>query len=444
MSVSGTSNQIKRKIKKGQNPKVNIITMGCSKNLVDSEVMMKQFQGNHFKITEQADDADVIIINTCGFIAAAKEESVNTILDAVDLKINGNAEKVLVTGCLIERYKSDLEKEIPEVDRFFGTNQLNAVLEELGAVYKKELLGERLLTMPKHFAYMKISEGCDNPCSFCAIPLMRGKHVSKSIEELVHEAELLGQQGVKELNLIAQDLTYYGLDLYGSRKIDKLMQELCRVDGIEWIRMNYAYPNKFPMEMIDVMAAEKKICKYLDMPVQHLSSNVLKDMRRGITRERTLDLISEIRSKIPDITLRTTLIVGFPTETEKEFQILLDAVNEIKFDRLGTFTYSIEDDTTAIPLGDPVSAEVKEERQKMIMEAQKIISREKNEMKIGKTFKTIIDRNEGEWLVGRTEGDGPEVDNEVIIESGKGKVGEFVNVKIHDAEDFDLFGTIVS
>lgn len=444
MSVIGTTNQIKRKIKKGQNPKVNIITMGCSKNLVDSEVMMKQFQGNHFKITEQATDADVIIINTCGFIAAAKEESVNTILDAVDLKLNGQAEKVLVTGCLIERYKSDLEKEIPEVDRFFGTNQLNAVLEELGAVYKKELLGERLLTTPKHFAYMKISEGCDNPCSFCAIPLMRGKHVSKSIEELVHEAELLGQQGVKELNLIAQDLTYYGLDLYGSRKIDKLMQELCRVDGIEWIRMNYAYPNKFPMEMIDVMASESKICKYLDMPVQHLSSNVLKDMRRGITRERTLDLIQEIRAKIPDITLRTTLIVGFPTETDKEFQILLDAVNEIKFDRLGTFTYSIEDDTTAVPLGDPISAEVKEERQKLIMEAQKIISREKNETKIGKTFKTIIDRNEGEWLVGRTEGDGPEVDNEVIIESGKGKVGEFVNVKIHDAEDFDLFGTIVS
>lgn len=437
------SSQLKKKIKRGENPKVNIITMGCSKNVVDSEVMMKQFQGNHFKVTDKSDDADIIIINTCGFIAAAKEESVNTILEAIEYKNSGSAEKVLVTGCLIERYKSELEKEIPEVDKYFGTNQLNAVLEELGAVYKTELVGERMLTTPKHFAYLKISEGCDNPCSFCAIPLMRGKHVSKRIEELVHEAEMLSQQGVKELNLIAQDLTYYGLDVYGTRKIDKLLESLCGVSGIEWIRLNYAYPNKFPFEMIDVMAEQPKICNYLDMPIQHLSSNVLKDMRRGITRERTLELIDKIRTKIPDITLRTTLIVGFPTETDKEFEILLDGIKEIKFDRLGSFTYSIEDDTTAVPMGDPIPKEVKEERQKLIMEAQGKISREKNEAKIGQTFKTIIDRIDGDWLVGRTEADGPEVDNEVIIENGKGKIGQFVNVEITDAEDFDLFGTIV-
>lgn len=443
MLESNNKNQIKKKIKKGQHPTVNIITMGCSKNQVDSEVMMRQFQGNQFKITDQADQADIVIVNTCGFISAAKEESINTILDAVELKQRGSAEKVLVTGCLIERYKKDLEKEIPEVDRFFGTNQLNAILEELGAVYKKELVGERYLTTPKHFAYMKISEGCDNACSFCAIPLMRGKHVSRSMDELVYEAQLLAEKGVKELNLIAQDLTYYGLDLYGARKIDKLIQELCKVDGIEWIRLNYSYPNKFPMELIDVMASEKKVCNYLDMAIQHLSTQVLKDMRRGITRERTIDLISQIRTKIPDITLRTSIIVGFPTETEKEFQILLDGIKELRLDRVGTFTYSIEDDTTAVPFGDPIPAAVKEERQRIIMEAQRLISREKNEQKIGKIFKTIIDRVEDDWLVGRTEGDGPEVDNEVIITSGKASVGDFVNVLIDDAEDFDLFGTLV-
>lgn len=443
MLDSNNKNQIKKKIKKGQHPTVNIITMGCSKNQVDSEVMMRQFQGNQFKITDQADQADIVIVNTCGFISAAKEESINTILDAVELKQRGSAEKVLVTGCLIERYKKDLEKEIPEVDRFFGTNQLNAILEELGAVYKKELVGERYLTTPKHFAYMKISEGCDNACSFCAIPLMRGKHVSRSMDELVYEAQLLAEKGVKELNLIAQDLTYYGLDLYGARKIDKLIQELCKVDGIEWIRLNYSYPNKFPMELIDVMASEKKVCNYLDMAIQHLSTQVLKDMRRGITRERTIDLISQIRTKIPDITLRTSIIVGFPTETEKEFQILLDGIKELRLDRVGTFTYSIEDDTTAVLLGDPIPAAVKEERQRIIMEAQRLISREKNEQKIGKVFKTIIDRVEDDWLVGRTEGDGPEVDNEVIIHSGKASVGDFVNVLIDDAEDFDLFGNMV-
>ncbi|MBN8705146.1 MAG: 30S ribosomal protein S12 methylthiotransferase RimO [Bacteroidetes bacterium] len=443
MSLTGVRS-ISKKIKKGQFPTVNIITMGCSKNLVDSEEMMRQFQGNQFKISHESENADIIIINTCGFIDAAKEESINTILDAVDLKENGTVSKVLVTGCLIERFKSDLERELPEVDKFFGTNQLNAVLEELGAVYKKELVGERLITTPKHFAYMKISEGCDHPCSFCAIPLMRGKHVSKPIDQIIKEAQFLAGQGVKELNLIAQDLTFYGMDQTGKRTLAPMLRELAQVDGIEWIRLNYAYPNNFPMEMIEVMASESKICNYLDMPIQHLSSQVLKDMRRGITRERTETLIKDIRSIIPDITLRTTLIVGFPSEGEKEFNELAEGIQDLKFDRLGTFTYSQEENTTAVPLGDPVPKEEKERRQKTIMEIQGKISREKNEAKIGKTVKVIVDRQDEDWLVGRTEADGPEVDNEVIIQEGHALPGTFVNVEIVDAEDFDLFGRIVS
>lgn len=443
MSLTGVRS-ISKKIKKGQFPTVNIITMGCSKNLVDSEEMMRQFQGNQFKISQEPEDADIIIINTCGFIDAAKEESINTILDAVDLKENGTVSKVLVTGCLIERFKSDLERELPEVDKFFGTNQLNAVLEELGAVYKKELVGERLITTPKHFAYMKISEGCDHPCSFCAIPLMRGKHVSKSIDQIIKEAQFLAGKGVKELNLIAQDLTYYGMDQTGKRTLAPMLRELASVDGIEWIRLNYAYPNHFPMDMIEVMASEPKICKYLDMPIQHLSSQVLKDMRRGITRERTESLIRDIRSIIPDIALRTTLIVGFPSEGEKEFNELAEGIQELKFDRLGTFTYSLEENTTAVPLGDPVPKEEKERRQKAIMEIQGKISRQKNEAKIGQTLKVIIDRQDENWLVGRTEADGPEVDNEVIIQEGRANPGTFVQVEIVDAEDFDLFGKIVS
>lgn len=443
MSLTGVRS-ISKKIKKGQFPTVNIITMGCSKNLVDSEEMMRQFQGNQFKISQEPEDADIIIINTCGFIDAAKEESINTILDAVDLKENGTVSKVLVTGCLIERFKSDLERELPEVDKFFGTNQLNAVLEELGAVYKKELVGERLITTPKHFAYMKISEGCDHPCSFCAIPLMRGKHVSKSIDQIIKEAQFLAGQGVKELNLIAQDLTYYGMDQTGKRTLAPMLRELAQVDGIEWIRLNYAYPNNFPMEMIEVMASESKICNYLDMPIQHLSSQVLKDMRRGITRERTETLIKDIRSIIPDITLRTTLIVGFPSEGEKEFNELAEGIQELKFDRLGTFTYSQEENTTAVPLGDPVPKEEKERRQKAIMEIQGKISRIKNEAKIGKTLKVIVDRQDEDWLVGRTEADGPEVDNEVIIQEGHALPGTFIQVEIVDAEDFDLFGRIIS
>lgn len=442
MSLTG-SRSISKKIKKGQYPTVNVITMGCSKNLVDSEEMMRQFQGNQFKISSEPEDADIIIINTCGFIDAAKEESINTILDAVDLKENGTVSKVLVTGCLIERFKSDLERELPEVDKFFGTNQLNAVLEELGAVYKKELVGERLITTPRHFAYMKISEGCDHPCSFCAIPLMRGKHVSKPIDQIIKEAQFLAGQGVKELNLIAQDLTYYGMDQTGKRTLAPMLRELSGVDGIEWIRLNYAYPNNFPMELIEVMASEPKICNYLDMPVQHLSSQVLKDMRRGITRERTENLIRDIRSVIPDITLRTTLIVGFPSEGEKEFMELAEGIQDLKFDRLGTFTYSPEENTTAVPLGDPVAKEEKERRQKMIMEIQGKISRSKNEAKVGKTLKVIVDREDDDWLVGRTEGDGPEVDNEVIIQEGYADPGTFVQVEIIDAEDFDLFGRVV-
>ncbi|MCK6600277.1 MAG: 30S ribosomal protein S12 methylthiotransferase RimO [Bacteroidetes bacterium] len=441
MSSAG-SKSIRTKIKKGQFPKVNVITMGCSKNLVDSEVMMRQFQGNHFRIAAEPEDADIIIINTCGFIDAAKEESIGTILDAVEMKENGSVSKVLVTGCLIERFKSDLEREIPEVDRFFGTNQLNAVLEELGAVYKKELVGERLITTPGHFAYLKISEGCDHPCSFCAIPLMRGKHVSKPVSEIVQEARFLAAKGVRELNLIAQDLTYYGMDSEGKRILPAMLKELCKVEGIDWIRLNYAYPNQFPMELIEVMASEPKICRYLDMPIQHLSGKVLKEMRRGITRERTENLIRDIRSVIPEIALRTTLIVGFPSEGEAEFQELADGIRELKFDRLGTFTYSPEENTTAIPLGDPVPAEEKERRQKLIMEIQREISREKNEQKIGKTLKVMIDRQEDNWLTGRTESDGPEVDNEVIIQEGTAPAGSFVNVEILDAEDFDLFGRI--
>lgn len=435
--------KVRKKIKEGGHPTVSVITMGCSKNLVDSEVMMRQFQGNHFRITENSAEADVVVVNTCGFIEAAKEESINAILDAVELKTTGEASKVLVTGCLIERYKDELSKEIPEVDMWYGTGQLRQVLQELGAVYKTELVGERMITTPKHFAYMKISEGCDNPCSFCAIPLMRGKHFSKPVEEVLTEARFLAEKGVKEINLIAQDLTYYGLDIHGKRTLADLLKQLCRVDGLEWIRLNYAYPQHFPLDVIDVMASESKLVKYLDMPIQHVSTQVLKDMRRGITRERTYELIEKIRSAIPNITLRTTLIVGFPTEGEKEFQELLDGVNELQFDRLGTFTYSIEDNTTAVPLGDPIPQNVKDERQRLIMAAQQIISRKKNEAKIGTVQKVVIDRVEAEWLVGRTEADGPEVDNEVIIQEGKGKPGQFVQVEIVDAEDFDLFGRIV-
>ncbi|NUQ80488.1 MAG: 30S ribosomal protein S12 methylthiotransferase RimO [Bacteroidetes bacterium] len=435
---------IKKKIKQGKTPTVSVITMGCSKNLVDSEEMMRQFQGNHFRISDQPEKADVIIINTCGFIDAAKEESINTILDAVGLKEEGSVRKVLVTGCLIERYQKDLEKEIPEVDRFFGTNQLNAVLEELGAVYKKELVGERRLTTPSHYAYLKISEGCDHPCSFCAIPLMRGKHVSKPASQLVKEARFLAEQGVREISLIAQDLTYYGMDLDGKRSLASLLRQLAGVDGIEWIRLNYAYPNHFPMEVLEVMATESKICNYLDMPIQHLSSSVLKDMRRGITRERTVKLIEEVRKAVPGITLRTTLIVGFPTEGEAEFRELEEGIQELKFDRLGTFTYSLEENTTAVPLGDPVPASVKEERQQRIMSLQQQISRAKNEDKIGTVQRVIIDRQEGGFYIGRTEADAPEVDNEVIVEGEGLTPGHFYQVEITDAEDFDLFGQVVS
>lgn len=438
------SSSIKKKIKQGGTPTVSVITMGCSKNLVDSEEMMRQFQGNHFKISDKPSDADVVIINTCGFIDAAKEESINTILDAVGLKEEGSVSKVLVTGCLIERYQKDLEREIPEVDRFFGTNQLNAVLEELGAVYKKELVGERRLTTPSHYAYMKISEGCDHPCSFCAIPLMRGKHVSKPVEQLVKEARFLAGQGVKEISLIAQDLTYYGMDLDGKRSLAALMKQLAGVDGIEWIRLNYAYPNQFPMDVLDVMATEAKICKYLDMPIQHLSSAVLKDMRRGITQERTVRLIEDIRKAIPGITLRTTLIVGFPTEGEAEFRELEAGIQELKFDRLGTFTYSQEENTTAMPFGDPVPEPVKQERQQRIMSLQQQISREKNEEKIGSVQRVIIDRKEGDFFIGRTEADAPEVDNEVIITASDLKIGQFYHINITDAEDFDLFGQTVN
>ncbi len=423
--------------------KINVITLGCSKNVYDSEVLMGQLRANGKEVTHEAtkDEGNIIVINTCGFIDNAKEESVNTILEYAEKKEQGLVDKVFVTGCLSERYRPDLEKEIPNIDQFFGTTELPLLLKALGADYKHELIGERLTTTPKNYAYLKIAEGCDRPCSFCAIPLMRGKHKSTPIEHLVIEAEKLAKNGVKELILIAQDLTYYGLDLYKKRNLAELLEALVKVEGIEWIRLHYAFPTGFPMDVLELMKSEPKICNYLDIPLQHISDSILKSMRRGTTQEKTTNLIQEFRTLVPEMTIRTTLIVGYPGETEDDFNILKNWVEEMRFERLGCFTYSHEENTHAYLLEDDVPEEVKQDRAAQIMDIQAQISWELNQEKIGQTFKCVIDRKEGEHFVGRTEFDSPDVDNEVLIDASKFylKTGDFVNLKIIDATEFDLY-----
>lgn len=428
--------------------KINIVTLGCSKNVFDSEVMMAQLKANKYDVVHESNEEDsaVVIINTCGFIDNAKEESVNTILAYADAKEEGRVDKVYVTGCLSERYKEDLEKEIPQVDAFFGTRELPNILKTLRADYKKELLGERILTTPSHYAYFKIAEGCDRPCSFCAIPLMRGKHRSTPIEQLVSNAESLAAQGVKELMLIAQDLTYYGLDLYKKRNLAELLEKLANVNGIDWIRLHYAYPSGFPMDVLDVMRDHPNVCNYLDMPLQHASTKMLKAMRRGITKEKTYELVQKIREKVPNIALRTTLIAGYPGETDQDFQEMYDWVSDIRFERLGIFAYSHEENTHAYNFEDDVPAEIKKDRTEAIMELQSGISYELNQEKIGKTFKVLFDRIEGDYFIGRTEFDSPEVDNEVLVkisEQNHIRIGDFANIKIKNADYFDLFGEVL-
>ncbi len=428
--------------------KVNVVTLGCSKNTFDSEVLMAQLKGNNFEVEHEAkqDDSEIVIINTCGFIDGAKQESIDTILRYADAKRDGDVDKVFVTGCLSQRYKDDLEKEMPEIDGFFGTRDLPRLLKTLKADYKKELVGERLLTTPAHYAYFKIAEGCDRPCSFCAIPLMRGKHVSTPIEALVDSAKKLAKNGAKELILIAQDLTYYGLDIYKKRNLAELIEKLAAVDGIEWIRLHYAYPSGFPMDVLDVIRDYDNVCLYLDMPVQHGSTEMLKAMRRGITREKTTELIKEIRAKVPNIAIRTSLIVGYPGETQEQFQEMLDWIEEMRFDRLGVFQYSHEEDTHAHNFEDDVPAEVKVQRAEEIMEFQSGISYELNQEKIGQTFKVLFDRIEGDYFIGRTEFDSPDVDNEVLVlkdDETYISVGDFAMIKIHDADHYDLYGTLV-
>lgn len=428
--------------------KVNVVTLGCSKNIFDSEVMMAQLKANKFEVEHEArqDDSEIVIINTCGFIDNAKQESIDTILRYADAKKEGQVDKVYVTGCLSERYKSDLETEIPEVDAYFGTRELPRLLKTLKADYKHELIGERLLTTPNHFAYFKIAEGCDRPCSFCAIPLMRGKHRSTPIEDLVKSAESLAAQGVKELMLIAQDLTYYGLDLYKKRNLAELLDKLSEVEGIEWIRLHYAFPTGFPMDILDVMKDRPNVCNYLDMPLQHASTNMLKAMRRGTTREKTDVLIASIREKVPGIAIRTTLIAGYPGETEEDFQEMYDWVAETRFERLGIFTYSHEENTHAYEFEDDVPDSVKKERADAIMELQSGISYELNQQKVGKTFKVLFDRVEGDYFIGRTEFDSPEVDNEVLVKKSEHfvRIGDFAQVKITSADHYDLYGNVVS
>ncbi|WP_349352899.1 MULTISPECIES: 30S ribosomal protein S12 methylthiotransferase RimO [unclassified Flagellimonas] len=421
--------------------KINVVTLGCSKNVYDSEVLMGQLRANNKEVAHE-EEGNVVVINTCGFIANAKEESVNTILEYVQRKEAGDVDKVFVTGCLSERYKPDLEKEIPNVDAYFGTTDLPNLLKALGADYKHELIGERLTTTPKNYAYLKIAEGCDRPCSFCAIPLMRGKHRSTPIEDLVKEAEKLAANGVKELILIAQDLTYYGLDLYKKRNLAELLQALAQVEAIEWIRLHYAFPTGFPMDVLEVMRNEPKICNYIDIPLQHISDNILKSMRRGTTQAKTTKLLQDFRAAVPEMAIRTTLIVGYPGETKEDFETLKQWVQDMRFERLGCFTYSHEENTHAYQLEDNVPEEVKQERANAIMEIQSQISWELNQEKIGKTFRCIIDRKEGNHFIGRTEFDSPDVDNEVLIDATKHyvKIGDFTNIKITDASDYDLFG----
>lgn len=423
--------------------KVNIVTLGCAKNIVDSEVILTQLRGNDIDAVHEStkNDAGTVIINTCGFIENAKQESIETILKFVDAKEQGLVEKVYVTGCLSHRYKDDLRKEIPDVDQYFGTTDLQRLLREFKADYKHELIGDRLTTTQSHYAYLKISEGCDRPCSFCAIPLMRGKHISKPIDQLVTEASNLAKRGTKELLLIAQDSTYYGLDLYKKRNLSELLRKLSDVDGIDWIRLHYAFPTGFPEDILEVMAERDNICNYLDIPLQHGSSKILKLMRRGTTRDKTEALIDKIRTSVPGIALRTTMIAGHPGETEEDFQEMLDFVEQARFDRLGVFAYSHEEDTHAHTMEDNVPEEVKQERVETLMELQAGISDELNTAKIGQELKVLIDRKEGEHFIGRTEFDSPEVDNEVLIDATKHyvKVGDFVDVKVTAAEPFDLY-----
>jgi len=427
--------------------KVNVVTLGCSKNIFDSEVMMAQLKANKFDVTHEAqqDDSEIVIINTCGFIDNAKQESIDTILRYADAKKEGAVDRVYVTGCLSERYKEDLESEIPEVDGYFGTRELPRLLKTLKADYKHELVGERLLTTPNHFAYFKIAEGCDRPCSFCAIPLMRGKHLSTPIEALVKQAKGLAANGVKELMLIAQDLTYYGLDLYKKRALADLLLKLVEVEGIEWIRLHYAFPSGFPMDVLEVMRDNPKICNYLDMPLQHGSTRMLKAMRRGITREKTEDLIAKIRATVPGIAIRTTLIAGYPGETDADFEEMYDWVQRSKFDRLGIFTYSHEENTHAYNFEDDVPEVLKKERADIIMDLQSGISYDLNQNRVGQELNVLFDKTEGGYFVGRTEFDSPEVDNEVLVSTKDQyvRMGDFTKVVIEKADHYDLYGSLL-
>ena len=425
--------------------KINVVTLGCSKNVYDSEILMGQLQANGKEVVHE-EEGNIVVINTCGFIDNAKEESVNTILEFVQKKQEGEVDKVFVTGCLSERYKPDLLKEIPDVDQYFGTTELPSLLKVLGADYKHELIGERLTTTPKNYAYLKIAEGCDRPCSFCAIPLMRGKHRSTPIEDIIIEAKKLAAKGVKELILIAQDLTYYGLDLYKKRNLAELLRELVKVEGVEWIRLHYAFPTGFPMDVLEVMKNEPKICNYIDIPLQHISDSILKSMRRGTTQAKTTKLLHDFRVAVPEMAIRTTLIVGYPGETVEDFKTLKDWVAEMRFDRLGCFAYSHEENTHAYNLTDDVPQEVKQQRVNEIMELQSRISWEMNQQKIGKTFKVVIDRKEGTNFIGRTEFDSPDVDNEVLIDATQTylKTGEYATVKITEAADYDLYAEAIN
>lgn len=419
--------------------------MGCAKNVVDSEKLMAQLQLSSIELTPNLEDAEIAVINTCGFIEAAKQESIDMIVETVRHKAGGRLKRVYAMGCLTERYLVELQRELPEVDRFFGSNQIDAVARSLGADFKHELLGERVLTTPGHYAYLKISEGCDNPCSFCAIPIMRGKHVSRPMEEIVVEAELLASRGVKELVVIGQDTTYYGFERYGSRKLPALLTALAGIPGIEWVRLMYAYPSKFPKEVLSVIAEHPHICNYIDMPVQHVSDRVLKSMRRGMTERSTRRLLESIRENIPGIALRTTLIVGYPREQVEDFEILLQFVEEMKFERLGVFTYSQEESTHSYALGDPLPQEEKDRRRNVIMELQQEIALERNQRVVGSQQRVLIDRREGESFIGRTEHDAPEIDNEVFVrEHSLTEVGDFVDVEIVDASEYDLYGRVLT
>ena len=426
--------------------KINVITLGCSKNVYDSEVLMGQLEANKIDVEHESKEqnANIVVINTCGFIDNAKEESINKILVEAERKEAGMIDKLYVTGCLSERYKPDLEKDIPNVDQYFGTTDLPELLKILGADYKHELLGERLITTPKHYAYLKIAEGCDRPCSFCAIPLMRGKHKSTPIEQLVNEAKNLAKNGVKELILIAQDLTYYGLDIYKKRRLADLLTELSKVEGVEWIRLHYAFPTGFPQDILDVIRDNEKVCNYIDIPLQHINDDILKSMKRGTSHDKTVALLKGFRTIVPNMAIRTTLIVGYPGETEEKFQELKQWVQDTKFDRLGVFTYSHEENTSAFDSEDDVPEEVKKARAEEIMDLQTHISWELNQKKVGNTYKVLFDRKEGDYFIGRTEFDSPDVDNEVLVQSKDTyiRIGDFVNVKIKKTDHFDLYGVV--